>query len=72
MTTEGLITLEDIIEIVYEGDSQCNCLTPKPLSDYTNNKKFKNYCRECDFTKRVNIFAFFRIGLYKPDEECLE
>ena len=29
--------MEDIIEKVYEGESICDCLVKKSLSDYTNN-----------------------------------
>ena len=64
--------MEDIIDLAYEGESQCNCISKKLLSDYTNYKKYCDYCRDCDFTKTVHIFAFFRLGLYKTDEESVE
>lgn len=70
----GLITWEEIVDLVYTGETSCHCGKMVPFDFYTkDHEKFNNrFCRICDFNKSLNIQCFFRLGLVTPEKENLE
>lgn len=66
--------MEDLVEKVYNGDSNCTCGEMVRFNFYAKHPELYNgkFCRNCDFNKSILIMFFFRTGLAKPDAENLD
>lgn len=55
LSSDGMFSLEEIVDRVYQGKSVCLCKQLQPLTTYNSKPILSQFCRHCDFRKTLII-----------------